>query len=330
MKLCVFGAGAIGGHLALRAARGGADVSVVARGAHLDAIKRNGLTVRTAEGEFNARVRASDDPATLGPQDAILVTVKAPALPSVARTIAPLLKADTPVAFVTNGIPWWYFYAHGGELDGRRLARVDPGDAMWNALGPERAIGSIVNAPTEVVAPGVIEVRRPNSYLVLGEPDGSLSPRVEMMAAPLRAGGLRVEVSADIRSEIWSKLLGNLSTGPMAVVSQSNYQQIVSDPTCKAAALRILAEAGAVALALGCKPDPEQEKRLDGVGKLAHKASILQDLERGRPMEIDGIFGSALELARLVNVATPTLDLLVALARMRAQRAGLYPDAPAP
>jgi 2-dehydropantoate 2-reductase len=326
MKLCVFGAGAIGSHLALRAARGGADVSVVARGEQLAAIRRNGLTVRAPDGAFNVKVAASDNPADLGPQDAILVTVKAPALPSVARGIALLLKADTPVAFVTNGIPWWYFYAHGGELEGRRLARIDPDDAMWKALGPERAIGSVVNAPTTVVSPGVIEIARPNSYLVLGEPDGSLSPRVEMIAAPIRAGGLRVEVTADIRSEIWTKLLGNLATGPMSVISQSNYQQIIAEPACKEAAHRILMEAGAIALALGCKPDPEQAKRLERTAQLPHKASILQDLELGRPMEVDGIFGAALELARLVNVATPTLDLLAALARLRAQRAGLYPQ----
>jgi len=154
MRVCVFGAGAIGGHLAVRLARGGAEVSVLARGPHLAAIQRDGLTVHASDGQLHTRVRASDDPKALGPQDAVLVTVKAPALPAVAAGIAPLLKPDTPVVFAMNGIPWFYFHGIGGALEGRRLAKIDPGDALWRAVGPERAIDGVVYAASAVIAPG--------------------------------------------------------------------------------------------------------------------------------------------------------------------------------
>ena len=189
MRVCVYGAGAIGGHLAVRLARGGAEVSVLARGPHLAAIQHDGLTVHTSEGQLHARVQASDDPKALGPQDAVLVTVKAPALPAVAAGIGPLLKPDTPVAFVMNGIPWFYFHGIGGALEGRRLPKIDPGDALWRAVGPERAIAGVVYAASAVIAPGVIELENPNSRVVLGEPDGALpsacrrSPRISTAAA---------------------------------------------------------------------------------------------------------------------------------------------------
>ena len=324
MKVCVFGPGAIGGHLAARLAKGGADVSVVARGPHLAAIRRNGLTVRTTQGTLHARVHANDDPAALGPQDAVLVTVKAPALPAVAERIAPLLKPETPVVFVMNGIPWWYFFAHGGPLDGTQMPRIDPGGAIWNAVGPLRAIGGVVNAPSAVTEPGVVNVERDNNYLIMGEPDGSLSQRAEALAQTLRDGGLDARVTGDIRTAIWDKLISNLMTGPIAVLTQSGYRDFLSEPACMEAAQRVVLEAAAVAHALGCKPDPDPDTRLTRATGLPHRASILQDLELGRPMEVDAIFGMAVELARLVNVPTPTLDLLVALVKARARRAGLY------
>jgi 2-dehydropantoate 2-reductase len=324
MKVCVFGAGAIGGHLAARFAKGGAEVSLVARGAHLEAIRRDGLTVCTPTGDLNCRVPASADPAALGPQDAVVVTVKAPALPEVARTIAPLLKPETPVVFVMNGIPWWYFHASGGPLDGRRLPLLDPGDALWKAVGPRRAIGGVVNSPSSVVAPGVVNVEREANWVTFGEPDNSVSRRVETLVAIVREGGIEARASTDIRTAIWNKLISNLMTGPMAVLTQSSYKDFLAEPACFAAARRVVEEATAVALALGCKPDKDPEPRLAQAVKLAHRASILQDLELGRPMEVDSIFGMAVEMARLAGVATPTLDLLVGLSRARARSAGLY------
>jgi len=324
MRVCVYGAGAIGGHLAVRLARGGAEVSVLARGAHLAAIQRDGLTLHTSQGRLHARVQASEDPKVLGPQDAVLVTVKAPALPAIAAGIGPLLRPDTPVAFVMNGIPWFYFHCIDGELEGRRLPKIDPGDALWRAVGPERAIAGVVYAASAVVAPGVIELENPNSRVVLGEPDGQDSQRVQAIAALINAGGMTATVSKRIRDEIWNKLLGNLGNAPMAVLTQVSIRQLFQEPECVAAARRIMQEATAVANALGADPDADHEKRIAHGRGLDHKPSSLQDLELGRPMEIDGIFDAPLELARMVGVPTPTLDLLVALAKVRARAAGLY------
>jgi 2-dehydropantoate 2-reductase len=325
MRICVYGAGAIGGHLAVRFSRGGADVSVLARGPHLAAIQRDGLSVHTNAGELRARVKASDDPTALGPQDAVLVTVKAPALPSVAAGIGPLLRPDTPVAFVMNGIPWWYFHALPGPLEGRRLPRIDPDDALWREVGPERAIGGVVYAASAVIAPGVIELENPNARVVFGEPNGRMTERVEAIAAALRAGGIAAEVTPTIRDAIWNKLLGNLGNAPLAVLTQVSIRDLFQEPVCVEAARRSMQEAAAVAMALGAKPDPDHDKRIAHGRSLDHKPSILQDLELGRPMEIDGIFDAPLELARMVGVATPTLDLLVAMAKVRARAAGLYP-----
>jgi 2-dehydropantoate 2-reductase len=324
MRICVYGAGAIGGHLAVRLARGGADVAVLARGAHLAAIQRDGLTVQSTEGQLHARVPASDDPRALGPQDAVLVTVKAPALPAVAAGIGPLLKPDTPVAFVMNGIPWFYFHGIGGELEGRRLRNIDPDDALWRAVGPERAIAGVVYAAATVIAPGVVELENANPRLVLGEPDGSESPRVRAIAAPIDAGGMQTIVSTKIRDEIWNKLLGNLGNGPLCVLTQVSMQRLYEEPLCVEAALRMMQEAEAVANAVGAHPSGNHEKRIAHSRGIDHKPSILQDLELGRAMEIDGIFDAPLELARMVGVPTPTLDLLVAMAKVRARAAGLY------
>jgi 2-dehydropantoate 2-reductase len=324
MRVCVFGAGAIGGHLAVRLARGGAEVSVLARGPHLAAIQHDGLTVHTSEGQLHARVQASDDPRALGPQDAVLVTVKAPALPAIAAGIGPLLKPDTPVVFAMNGIPWFYFHGVGGALEGRRLPKIDPGDALWRAIGPERAIAGVVYAASAVIAPGVIELENPNSRVVLGEADGRESQRVQAIAAHIDGGGMTAIVSSAIRDEIWNKLLGNLGNGPLCVLTQVSMSRLFEEPLCAEAALQVMQEAQAVANAVGAHPSANHEKRIAHSRGIDHKPSILQDLELGRPMEIDGIFDAPLELARMVGVATPMLDLLVAMAKVRARAAGLY------
>jgi 2-dehydropantoate 2-reductase len=324
MRVCVYGAGAIGGQLAVRLARGGADVSVLARGPHLAAIQRDGLTAHASDGHLNVRVQASDDPQALGPQDAVIVTVKAPALPAVAAGIAPLLKPDTSVAFVMNGIPWFYFHGIGGALEGRRLPKIDPDDALWRTVGPERAIAGVVYAASAVIAPGVIEVENADPRVVVGEPDGRESQRVQEIAAHINGGGMKAVVSSRIRDEIWNKLLGNLGNGPLCVLTQVSMSKLFDEPLCVQAALRSMEEAAAVANALGAHPSPNHEKRIAHSRGIDHKPSILQDLELGRPMEIDGIFDAPLELARMVGVPTPTLDLLVAMAKVRARAAGLY------
>ena len=324
MKLCIFGAGAIGGHVAARAFKGGADVSVLARGASLAAIRANGLTVRAADGEVRFNPAASDDPEKLGPQDAVLVTVKAPGLAAVAATIAPLLGPETPVAFIINGIPWWYFLRHGGPLDGRRLPRLDPGEALHSAVGPDRVIGGVVWSACTATAPGIVEVATRTNRLALGEPDGSISPRLQSLAALLTAGGLPTEASPDIRRTVWQKLVLNLCSTPMAVLAEAGPNLLYHEPACADAVRRIAAETEAMAAALGRPIAVDAEAQLAAGRNLAHLPSMAQDLRLGRPMEVAAMFDAPLELARLAGVETPTLDLLVALARLRAKAAGLY------
>lgn len=321
MRICVFGAGAVGGYLAGYLAKGGADVSVVARGAHLAAIRTNGLTVETPDSSINVRLAASDDPAELGPQDAIIVTVKAPSLPMVAATIAPLLGADTSVAFPMNGIPWWYFYPH----DERRLPRLDPNDALWNTVGPQRAIGGIFWPACSVPAPGVVRLLTgAGRGTVFGEPDGSTTPRIEALAAAFRAADLPVTIAPNIRELIWQKLAFNLSAGPMCVLTQSPVRATHEESALIECSRRMVAEAEAIADAMGYQLGIDIERVVATNTQLAHRPSILQDLEAGRPMEIDALYSVPLDMARMMGVPTPTLDLLVAMIKVKARATGLY------
>lgn len=322
MKFCIFGAGAIGGNLATRLAASGADVSVIARGEQLAAIHREGLTLETPSETLHARVRASADARELGPQDAVLVTVKAPALPEVAAGIAPLLGPKTPVVFVMNGIPWWYFYKHGGPLDGHRLPRIDPGDAVWNAVTPRRAIGSIVNSSNAVVRPGVIRNTSGRAALVLGEPDGSLPERVQHIADAVNGSSATATVTTRIRDEVWTKLLANMSSNPLAFLAQSPLGAVIGDPVCVAAVKTMAAEAASIARALGCDVALDVDAAFSATSQ--HKPSIVQDLERGRPLELDAMFTVPTELGKMLGVATPMLDLMVTLMKLRARGAGLY------
>ena len=324
MRICVYGAGAIGGHIAARLAKGGAEVSLVARGAHLAAIQANGLIVHAHDGTHHSRPHASDDPRALGPQDAVIVTVKSPALPSVAAGIAPLLRGDTPVAFVMNGIPWWYFDGDGGPHEGLRLPEADPGDALREAIGIRRTIGGVVYSATEVLSPGVVKSEHGNIRVILGEPDGRISERAKAISAVLEAGGMPSPVSPDIRTDVWTKLLGNLSSGPLCVLTRMGVRDTLADPLLRAAARRNGEEGRAIAHALGRRlPDAAVERVASA--SMQHKPSILQDLEVGRPMEIDTLFALPLKLARLAGVETPQLDLLVALVKQAARERGLYP-----
>ncbi len=325
MRICVFGAGSVGGYLAGFLAKGGADVSVVARGAHLAAIRANGLTVETPDGAINVKLPASDDPADLGLQDAVLVTVKAPALQAVAAGIAPLLGGDTSVAFPMNGIPWWYFHAHGGPLDGHRLARLDPGDALWNTVGPRRAIGGIFWPACSVPSPGVVRLLTgAGRGTVFGEPDGSTTLRIAALADAFRAADLPVTIAGNIRELIWQKLAFNLSAGPMCVLTQSPVRATHEEAALIHCSRQMLAEAEAIALAMGYCLEIDAERVVATNTQLAHRPSILQDLEARRPMEIDALYSVPLDLARMVGVATPMLDLLVGLIKVKARALGLY------
>ena len=323
MKICVFGAGAIGGFLAVCLNRGGVQPSVIARGAHLDAIRSAGIRLRHADKETVVAVEASDDPAELGVQDIVIVTVKAPALPSVAATIEPLLGPGTSVVFTMNGIPWWYFYRHGGPLDGRRLPAIDPGDGLWRTVGPDRAVGGVIYSACEVVEPGVVKVRHENSRLFLGEPGGQDSERVAVLGDILRRGGLKTTATRSIRDEIWTKLMNNIASGPLAVLTRCRVSDIVAEPSCERAMRMMLEETASIAEALGCRPDRDIDSKIAFLRKLDHKPSILQDLEHGRAMEVEAIYGTTLTLARMAGVKTPNLELWTALVTLRAREAGL-------
>ena len=321
MRICVFGAGAVGGYLAGFLAKGGADVSVVARGAHLAAIRERGLTVEVPPATLNVRIAASDQPVDLGTQDAVIVTVKAPALPSVAAKIAPLLGPDTAVAFVMNGIPWWYFYPH----DERRLPRLDPDDALWRVVGPQRAIGGVFWPAGSVPAPGVIRLLSgAGRGTMFGEPDGRTTPRIEALAAAFRAADLPVTIVPDIRAHIWQKLSFNLSAGPMCVLTQSPVRATHEEAALIECSRRMVAEVQAIATAMGYPLDIDMQRVVAANTQLAHRPSILQDLEAGRPMEIDALYSVPLDMARMAGVPTPALDLIVALIRLKARALGLY------
>jgi 2-dehydropantoate 2-reductase len=325
VKVCIFGAGAVGGCLAGRLSQSDAQISVVARGATLAAIRNNGIVVHAPRSEMRARVTASDDPAELGPQDTVIVCVKSPALPAVAQAIGPLLHGDTAVVFAMNGIPWWYFHGHGGEHEGRRLPQIDPGDALWNAVGPHRALAGIVFCACDLVSPGVVHVETARGRLILGEPDGAVSQRAEALAALMRADDFVVEVSPEIRKVIWSKLQMNMSTGIFGCLTDSPPKDIYGDPAIEAGVHAVVAEVGAVAAAWGFPTGFTADKLLAMVRNQSHQSSIVQDLANARPMEIDPMLALPLEMARLAGVQTPTLDLLVALVRARARSVGSYP-----
>ncbi|TPG47077.1 2-dehydropantoate 2-reductase [Roseomonas nepalensis] len=324
MRVCVFGAGAIGGHLAARLARGGAEVSVVARGATLAAIRERGITVVARDATFEARPAASDDPAALGPQDAVVVTVKGHQLAGVAAGIAPLRRAGTPVAFVMNGIPWWYFDRHGGPLDGTALPAIDPGGAVRAAVGVERTVGGVVYSACTITAPGRIEVENERSRVVFGGLDGTVGEPVRALAAALEAGGMGAPIVPDIRREVWAKLVSNLSNGPLCLLSRQGLAATLRDPAALEAARAGLEEGVAIARGLGIALDVDPAARVAASRSTAHKPSILQDMEAGKPIEMEAMLVQPLALARMAGVPTPVLDLLVGLARSAAEATGQY------
>jgi len=324
MRICIYGAGAIGGLLGARLARAGAEVSLIARGPHLAAMRARGLTLRSGEETFTVPIVATDDPATLGPQDYVVITLKAHQVPGVVRPMQPLLGPDTAVVMGVNGVPWWYFHGLGGEYEGRRLPSVDPGDVQWDGIGPQRVIGCVVYPAAEVPEPGVIELVEGDRF-TLGEPNGERTARVERLSQALIAAGLKAPIRAKIRDEIWIKLWGNLSFNPISALTCATLDVICTDPGTRALARAMMVEARTIAEKLGARFPISVEKRLDGGAAVgAHKTSMLQDLERGRPMEIDALVTAVQDMGRLVGVPTPTTDAVLALVRLRARVAGCY------
>jgi len=326
MRIAVFGAGAIGGYLAVKLHQAGADVSVIARGPHLAAMREKGLTLKSEGKSVRVHPRCTDPAEDAGPQDYVFVTLKANGLVAAAPAIAKLLGSQTALVTGINGVPYWYFYGLGGNWRDRTLESVDPGGKLWQLLPPGHAIGCVVYPAAEVVEPGVIEHTYGNRF-TLGEPDGSKSPRVEALSQILVDAGLKAPIRASIRDEIWVKLLGNLAFNPLSALTSSTLDRLAFRPDLRAVVRTMMEEATEVAQALGVKFPVTLDKRIDGAGEVgAHKPSMLQDLERGRPMEIDALLGAVVELARMTGKPTPLCDAILALVRERARQAGCYPE----
>jgi 2-dehydropantoate 2-reductase len=325
MKICIFGAGAIGGYMAVKLVQAGADVSLVARGPHLAAMRDNGLTLIEEDGqETTVAVRASDDPAELGVQDYVIVTLKAHSVPPVLARMQPLIGPNTTIVSGVNGVPWWYFHGLEGPYQGTRLASVDPGDAQWNGFGPDRVLGCVVYPAAEVIRPGVIKHIEGNRFS-LGEPDGSKSDRATALSQALAAAGLKAPVRPRIRDEIWVKLWGNLSFNPISALTHATLDVLCTDPGTRAVARGMMVEAQEIAEKLGVKFPIDVDRRIDGGAAVgAHRTSMWQDLDAGRPMEIDALVSAVQELGRLTNTPTPTIDTVLALVQLRAKTAGLY------
>ena len=323
MRLCVFGAGAIGGYLAVRLANAGVEISVVARGPNLEAIRDRGLRLRIDGREEVARVRAAADAAELGPQDYVVTTLKAHSLPPVVGRMAPLFGPDTAFVTAMNGVPYWYFHGLPGH-DWRVVEAVDPGGRVSAAIPPERAIGCVVYPATEMVEPGVVE-HADGDRFTLGEPSGEKSERVERLSKALIAAGFKAPVRPRIRDEIWVKLWGNLAFNPLSALTCQTLDVLATDPGLRAVARAMMVEGRSVAEALGAKFAIDVDKRIAGAAEVgAHKTSMLQDLEKGRPMEIDALVTAVAELGRAAGVATPTIDMVRALVIARARAAGCY------
>jgi 2-dehydropantoate 2-reductase len=324
MRICIYGAGAIGGLLGARLAKAGTEVGLIARGPHLAAMRERGLTLRAEGRSFTVRPNATDDPAALGPQDFVIVTLKAHQVPGVVDRLQPLLGPDTAVVMAVNGVPWWYFHGLGGAYEGRRLPSVDPGDRQWTGIGPERIIGCVVYPAAEVVEPGVVELVEGDRFS-LGEPSGERTERVERLSQVLIEAGFKAPVRPKIRDEIWVKLWGNLSFNPISALTHATLEAICADTGTRAVARAMMLEAQAIGEKLGVRFPISVDKRIDGAAAVgAHKTSMLQDLERGRPMEIDALVTAVQDMGRLVEVPTPAIDTVLALVRLRARVAGCY------
>ena len=324
MRICIFGAGAIGGYLAVNLANAGADVTCIARGPHLAAMRDHGLRLIVGDEELVAHPRCTDDPTEAGEQDYVIVTLKAHSVPAVAHLMAPLFGPDTALVTGQNGLPWWYFYKHGGPFDGTRLASVDPGDKQWTAFGPERAIGSVVYIAAEVVEPGVIR-HEYGTRLTLGEPDGSKSERVRALSKILIAAGIKAPVKPAIRNEIWVKLWGNLSFNPVSALTHATLKTLAEDREIRPVIHAMMVEAQAIGEAIGVRFPIDVDARIAGAAAVGeHRTSMLQDLDLGRPMEIDAMVTAVQELGHLTQVPTPTIDTVLGLVKLRARTAGCY------
>ena len=325
-KICIFGAGAIGGYMAHALIKAGADVSLIARGPHLEGLRDNGLTLIKEGVAETLPVRATDTPEELGRQDYVISALKAHSVAPVIDRFKPLLADHTALVPAVNGIPWWYFYKAGSDsaMENRWLETSDPGGVQWAAFGPERAIGCVVYPACEISAPGQITLKSGDRF-TLGEPDGQRSERVMKLSELLRAGGLRAPVKPRLRDEIWIKLWGNCSFNPVSALTGASLDLIGNDPASRAVIRDAMIECRKVGLAVGARFNVDIERRIQGGADIiGHKPSTRHDVELGRPMELDALTSTVLELARRLEIETPTLNAISALVRLQGSVLGLY------
>lgn len=305
MKFAIVGAGAIGAFLGAMLARAGEDVTLIARGPHLRAMQEHGVRVRGEIGAFQVNVRATDDPADAGEVDVVLLTLKAHSLPAMAPRLAPLFGPQTFVVSTQNGIPWWYFYRQGGSLEGTRLESVDPGGVIAQHIDSDRVIGCIVYPATSIIEPGVIEQTEGNRFTI-GEPDGSKRERCRQLADVFIKAGLRCPIRTNIRHDMWVKLMGNVAYNPISALTGATLIEIVQSPETRELAAAIMREAESVAQKLGIEMGVSIEQRLAGAEKVGyHKTSMLQDIEAGKPTELEAIVGAVIELGEKLGVDLP-------------------------
>ncbi len=321
MKIAIVGAGAIGGYLGVRLALAGETVSFIARGANLAAIRAGGMTLRSETGavEHARDVAAFERPEDAGPHDAVLLTVKAHQVGALAEGLRHLCKDDTAIVTMQNGIPWWYFYKHGGEYEGHQVHAADPDGRIAKYLDPARVIGSVVYPATNLVAPGVIQHIEGNRFS-LGELDGTTTPRIQAISAALGRAGFKAPIIRDVRSEIWLKLWGNLSFNPISALTHATLVDLCQFPLTRELCARMMAEAETIAEKLGVQMRISIERRIAGAEKVgAHKTSMLIDVEQGRPIELDALMAAVLELGELTRTPTPNITAVYACASLLAR-----------
>jgi len=324
MKVCIYGAGAIGGWLGAKLAQAGCDVSVVARGATLEALQRDGLTLQEAAGTLSAPVRASHAPSDLGVQDLVIVAVKAPSMGEVAKAIGPLIGADTIVLTAMNGVPWWFFEGFGGSLQGTRLRAVDPEGRIAAAIPGKHIVGCVVHASCAVPAPGIVKHHFGNK-LIIGEPSGEASARVQRLAELLQGAGFEIEVSQQIQKDAWYKLWGNMTVNPVSAMTGATTDLIMNDELVRGFISNVMLEAREIGARIGIPIAQQPEDRHQVTRKLgAFKTSMLQDVEAGKPVELDALVTVVRELGQLTQVPTPFTDALLGLSRLHARVRGLY------
>src|SRR5437870_11074896 len=319
MKFAIVGAGAIGAFLGAMLARAGEDVTLIARGAHLRAMQEHGVRVRGEIGEFQVPITATDDPATVGEVDVLVLTLKAHSVPAIAASLRPMIGANTSVLTAQNGFPWWYFYAHGGDWEGTRLESVDPGGIISQSIDASRVIGCVVYPSTAIVEPGIVW-HLEGTRFAIGEPDGSKSERCRKIADAFIKAGLRCPIRTNIRHDMWVKLMGNVAYNPISALTRATLIKIVQCAETRQLAASIMAEAESVAQRLGIEMGVSIEQRLAGAEKVGHhKTSMLQDLESGRPMELEAIVGAVVELGDRMRLPLPCTKAIYACVKLLAE-----------